>query len=269
MKITILCDNITSSPSLGAEHGLSVYIESEGMTLLFDTGASPLFSKNAEKLGIDISAVDIAVVSHGHYDHGGGLPTFLKLNKCAKIYMSGRAFGDYYADSGEHYIGLDKTLRGERRIEYVDSVKTVNAYLTLFSNVCGNSPRPALNKRLLKKEGLCCIEDDFAHEVNAVINFDNKTLLLAGCAHNGILNILNRYEELFQSEPDYILGGLHLCDKCGSESEKKISSLANRLKAYKAKIFTCHCTGLCPYGILKEILGDKIEYAAVGCSYEI
>jgi 7,8-dihydropterin-6-yl-methyl-4-(beta-D-ribofuranosyl)aminobenzene 5'-phosphate synthase len=74
---------------------------------------------------------------------------------------------------------------------------------------------------------------------------------------------------LFNGEPDYILSGLHLCDRHKNESEKNIISLADRLKEYKSKIFTCHCTGLYAYGILKEMLGNKIEYAALGWSCEI
>lgn len=269
MKIIMLSENTTTDSRLKAEHGLSVHIATEGFNLLFDTGASALFSENAQKLGIDISEVDVAVISHGHYDHGGGLKTFLKLNSKAKIYMSKQAFGDYYADSKENYIGLEKSLINERRIEYVRSIEKPIAGLILFSKVAGKELFPSLNRRLLKKEGTSCTEDDFAHELNAVISFNGKSLLLAGCAHNGILNILKRYEELFKSEPDYILGGLHLCDRHSSESESNITSLANQLKAYKARIFTCHCTGLRPYGILKEALGNQIEYAALGCSYEI
>ena len=87
MIITVLSENLTSSDKLGSEHGLSLYIETETHKILFDTGASGLFAENAGKLGVDLAKVDLAVISHGHYDHGGGLKTFLGINNRAKIYL--------------------------------------------------------------------------------------------------------------------------------------------------------------------------------------
>ena len=95
MKITVLTEN-TSSCGLPCEHGLSLYIESNGKRILFDTGQTALFAENAERLGIDLSAVDICVISHGHYDHGGGLGRFLEINDRAPVYLSRHAFGSYF-----------------------------------------------------------------------------------------------------------------------------------------------------------------------------
>ena len=85
MKITSLVENTTADPRLGKEHGLSLYIEAAGKTLLFDMGQSGLFAQNARTLGLDLAKVDLAVLSHGHYDHGGGLTHFLELNKTAPV----------------------------------------------------------------------------------------------------------------------------------------------------------------------------------------
>ena len=93
MKITCLAENTTSRPDIEAEHGLSLYIETNGKKILFDMGQGELFIRNAKRLGIDLSDVDIAVISHGHYDHGGGLRSFLEINKKAPVYISEHAFG--------------------------------------------------------------------------------------------------------------------------------------------------------------------------------
>ena len=109
MKIINLVENTTSRQDVEAEHGLSLYVETEGHKILFDMGQTDMFSKNAEAMGVDLSQVDIAVLSHGHYDHGGGLEKFLSINKKAPIFISQYAFGDYYNGS-EKYIGLDKSV---------------------------------------------------------------------------------------------------------------------------------------------------------------
>ena len=96
MKITALVENTTNNPALGTQHGLSFYIEANGRKILFDMGEDDLFLRNAEKLGIDISAVDLAIISHGHSDHGGGLGAFLSHNENAPVYLNRRAFGHYY-----------------------------------------------------------------------------------------------------------------------------------------------------------------------------
>ena len=86
MKITALLENTASDCCMMTEHGLSLYIEAQGKKILFDMGQTDLFYKNALTLGIDLAEVDIAILSHGHYDHGGGLEKFLEINKKAPVY---------------------------------------------------------------------------------------------------------------------------------------------------------------------------------------
>ena len=110
MKITTLLENGACGAELGSAHGLSLYIETPKHRILFDMGPDEQFLSNAEKLGVDLKAVDLAILSHGHYDHGGGLETFCKLNDTAKIYLRQGAFGDYVAleeDGDLRKIGLD------------------------------------------------------------------------------------------------------------------------------------------------------------------
>ena len=95
MKITTLLDNRTHSEKLKTEHGLSLYIETDdNQKILYDTGQSDLFMDNAAELGVDLTEIDMVIISHGHYDHIGGLTAFLEANKTAKIYMNATLF-DY------------------------------------------------------------------------------------------------------------------------------------------------------------------------------
>ena len=132
MKIWVLTENTACQEDLTAEHGLSLYIETGSRNILFDAGQTAAFADNAVKLGIDLSKVDFAVLSHGHYDHGGGLATFLKLNNHAPVYMSRHAFEPHF-NGTEKYIGLDSLLQASGRIVYVDEEKEIAPGLKLYN----------------------------------------------------------------------------------------------------------------------------------------
>ena len=103
MIIKALTENTSKNENIFSEHGLSLYIETENHKILFDMGQTDLFYKNAQTMGVDLRAVDVAVLSHGHYDHGGGLKKFLEINSTAPVYLSRFAFGDYYNGSEKIY----------------------------------------------------------------------------------------------------------------------------------------------------------------------
>ena len=96
MTITSLLENTAARAGIAAEHGLSLYIETATRRILFDMGQTDLFARNAEALGIDLSRVDLAILSHGHYDHGGGLAAFLEINQTAPVYLTEAAFLPHY-----------------------------------------------------------------------------------------------------------------------------------------------------------------------------
>ena len=115
MKITVLAENnrLEGRKDLSAEHGLSLHIQCDGKQILFDTGATEAFGRNAEKLRISIQKVDMAIISHHHFDHGGGLAHFLEANPKAKVYLRGNEAGEcYFRAFGiiNKYVGLNKGL---------------------------------------------------------------------------------------------------------------------------------------------------------------
>lgn len=268
MKVTCLVDNISEKDGVGCEHGLSLYIETEGHKLLFDLGKNSLFAANALTLKADISSVDTVIISHGHYDHGGGLKTLFNINSKAKIYIKKEAFGDYYAarSSGITYIGLDKACMQNGNIVFTGNHTRVDEELELFSITDISDERPSLNKKLKTKLDDIYYEDDFVHEQNLIIKSNGKNILIAGCAHNGITNIIRRFIELEKVAPDYVISGFHLSGSNGGEAEDQavIVRLGEKLSQWHTKYYTCHCTGIEPYKKLKRILNDKIEYLAAG-----
>ena len=126
MRITALLEN-TSTCGLPTEHGLSLFVDMADHRFLFDMGQTDLFARNAETLGIDLNTADFAVLSHGHYDHGGGLRAFFSINGHAPVYMSRFAFEPHY-NGPEKYIGLDQSLAESDRIVFAEEEKSVSKF---------------------------------------------------------------------------------------------------------------------------------------------
>ena len=284
MRIINLVENTEGASGCGVEHGLCFYIETEKHKLLMDTGQTGLLLENAEKLGIDLTEVDTVVLSHGHYDHGGGILPFAKINPTAKIYVPEAAFGEYYSmnkDGEPHYIGLAKEIQELPQVIKVSAeakpeageeadastgIYRIDDELSLFSGIGSEHVIPSTNQRLKKKTEDGFVQDDFAHEQCLVISERVKKVLLSGCAHHGILNIMDRYCELFGEEPDYVISGFHMMKKSAytKKEQNVICSTAEKLKEYPTMFYTCHCTGLPAYDMMKEIMGGKIAYVHCG-----
>ncbi|MEZ4357824.1 MAG: MBL fold metallo-hydrolase [Eubacteriales bacterium] len=268
MIVKVLAENTAYLKDYEAEHGLSLYIETGKLKILFDVGKSDVFLRNAKKLGVDISNVDLVVISHGHIDHGGGLKYFLKENTKALIYIHPKAFGSYYSKylDGLKFIGLDEGLECNDRIIFTTERFFIDKGVEVFSNVPGKEQLSKCNKALMKEEEGKIVEDTFEHEQNMIVTEAGKMFVFAGCAHNGIVNILNHSIDLKKRAPDYVFGGFHLYSNSAKKSEDPdfVRRIGEMLKNTNIKYYTCHCTGVDPYNQLKDIMGDKIEYLATG-----
>lgn len=298
MKITCLMENTIGNKLCMSEHGLSLLVEMKDTTVLIDTGASGLFLENAGKLGIDLGNVEIVFLSHGHYDHGGGILDFSEINPTAKIVMQKSALGDYWhkSEQVEKYIGLDSRIRelnnlvlAEGDFEYCkdnlnyylkgensDSNVKINSTCEKKENIHGFTLNNTIQKELKcwpegnlvlkEKSGDEYIQDRFVHEQYIVVREDGKTVLISGCAHNGILNILEEYQHRYGENPDVIISGFHMRKKTGytGKDYDVIKETAEILKETKILCYTGHCTGEEPYQLMKEIMGEQLQYVHCG-----
>ena len=273
MRIVNLIENTEGRVGCAFAHGLSFYVETEKHKLLVDLGPSDETFKNAEKLGIDLTQVDTVILSHGHYDHSGGIMTFSNINPTAVIYMQESAGEDYYADDGAdagdkryRYIGIDKDILNLPQIRRFQGDHSIDDELELFTIRERSHKIPFTNKRLLIRESGDYIRDDFRHEHYLVIHEGDKRILMSGCAHNGILSILDAYYEKYVSYPDVVISGFHLMKKTEYTEEelREVTDIGNELKNYPTMFYTCHCTGETAYQIMKEPMGEQLQYVHSG-----
>ena len=258
LRVTVLCENTSVNERLSAEHGLSLYIEVNGYKVLFDMGQTALFAANASKLGIDLASVDIAVLSHGHYDHGGGLKDFLGINRQAKVYITAKAFGDYY-NGTEKYIGLDKTLCNHPRLTKASDGQRIGIGLTLYQAQHIDRSIIIGGNELKEKTAVGFIPDEFEHEQYLLIEENGRHILISGCSHRGILNIVKHFR------PDVLIGGFHFSKL---PPDGQLEAAAHELSSYSTEYHTCHCTGTAQYEYMKNHK-KSLWYLSTGASLEI
>jgi len=264
MKISVLMENTAASDEFQAEHGLSLYLETGHHKILFDTGQSATFTENAKRLGVDLAAVDLAVLSHGHYDHGGGLKTFLSLNDSAPVYLSRYAFEDHLNPAGQ-YNGLDQELADDPRLIPVGDFRKLDKGIELFS--CNDRER----KFDITPFGLSVRRDgsvfpeDFRHEQYLLVNENGTRFLFTGCSHKGVLNLAGWFS------PDVMIGGFHFMklEPKKASARKTLDEAARGLLRHNTVYYTCHCTGADPYAYLKTKMGSRLHSLSAGQTLEL
>ena len=270
MRIVNLVENTEGAPGCGAAHGLSFYVETGRHRLLMDTGPSALMIENAGILGIDLKQVDTVVISHGHYDHSDGLPAFAAINPSARIYIRRGAEAEYCSDDGVegnmHYIGMERSIPSLPGLVWVDGELRIDEELMLFTHITGRRHWPQGNGHLKVRRGGAFYQDDFDHEQCLLVTSGGRRVLLSGCAHNGILNILDRCREATGVVPDAVISGFHMKkrgDYTAAERET-IEDTARALTRWPCAFYTGHCTGLPAFELMKAIMGDQLTYVHCG-----
>ena len=241
MRIITLIENVVNGGNLQAEHGLSLYIETDKQKMLFDTGQSSLFIKNAEKLGIDIAEINALVLSHGHYDHTGGLYPFLKKNSKAKVYTKAGIFIPHYRGR-TRFLGTpyhENIL--ETRLVFVDSVTEIAENIFIMPNTDIHHPVDTNFKGFNKKMGSKFVPDEFDDELFLTIKQNDKINILTACSHRGISNICATATNYFKLPVGLILGGFHM-KECSVEQYIHITHYFRTLQP--ESIGVCHCTGI-------------------------
>lgn len=258
MRIWVLMENSALDDRFVAEHGLSLYIEANGKRILFDAGQTDAFAHNAQSLGVDLSSVDLCVLSHGHYDHSGGLMRFLEINSHAPVYMHRRAVEPHYNGTVK-YIGVSESLIGHPRVAYTEDSLDLGAGMLL--STCNHlaSGCPASARGMTVKCGETFEQDSFDHEQYLIIEENGKRIVISGCSHKGILSIVRWLK------PDVLIGGFHFVklDPAG-EDTAFLEAAASSLLEQNCLYYTGHCTGDAAFSFLKARMGERLQAMPAG-----
>jgi 7,8-dihydropterin-6-yl-methyl-4-(beta-D-ribofuranosyl)aminobenzene 5'-phosphate synthase len=282
MKITALIENsrVEERDDLCPEFGLSMHVAVNGSRILFDMGSSAAFAGNAEALGVDIAEVGVAVVSHHHFDHGGGLERFFELNDRALVYLrEGPRVDRYFKAFGviKRPIGLDLDLldRFARRIEYVDDMRLVAPGVYLLTGIGSSHQRPRGNRHLFMESAGEIIPDPFDHEMIMVVHEDDGMVVFTGCSHHGILNLIDAARAQFPRVPiKAVFGGFHLIGlpffNSMAASRSEVRNIGFQvMEKVEGTVYSGHCTGGKAFGVLSGVMGEKLEAFHTGASVEV
>jgi 7,8-dihydropterin-6-yl-methyl-4-(beta-D-ribofuranosyl)aminobenzene 5'-phosphate synthase len=269
--LTILCDNTAAmKEGIRAEHGFSVLIERGDTRILFDTGQSDVFWHNAGVMGKDLAAVDSVVLSHGHYDHTGGLLSLARFNGSPLVIGHKDVFAPRFkkqVNGSLKYIGCPCTQAHleSRGLKF----KFVPSHFEVAPDVFYVSEVPREND-FEKGDPLLVVRDDrgkavpdpFMDDAALYLRTPEGLVVVLGCSHRGVINILKRILTLEGGVPIFtIIGGTHL-SRVGAEQTRKTIGALREINP--RAIGVSHCTGLEVADEMKKVFGDRFFRATAG-----
>ena len=273
-EMTVVVDDAPSKDaSLKAKHGFSVHLSLEGhhtnRSLMFDSGPSPeVLAHNSEHLGINMEKVELAVLSHGHYDHGGGLSHLLQkaVNKPLPVIVHPSAFETKLSFLPHlRYIGLpfdiaQLRMMGGVPIMVKDAIEVMDGVLTT-----GEVPRAHNNpSNLMRVTNGTITDDPLMDDISLIMVTEKGIIVLCGCAHAGVMNIVERAMELTGKKVIALVGGLHL----SLESDERIFSVVEYLGEVGINtVAPAHCTGRRAVDIMSKELDAEILPISVGTRF--
>ena len=275
LVVTVLVENGPShQEGLACEHGLSLHLAYGSLRILLDFGQSDAFMRNADALGIDLAQVDLAVLSHAHYDHANGMDAFFARNTHAPLCLSAACAETCWSTKGgtaeAHYIGMRAGLLAEfsKRLSPVptDRVTTIAPGVHAVPHTTPNLANAGAKAGMFLREGDAWRPDDFAHELTLVIELGNAAdaplAIFNSCSHAGLPAIVAEVQEAFPNRTiaTYV-GGLHLVHA----SDEDILQVARAAEhAGIGQLCTGHCTGEHAVALLQRELPSHVVALSPG-----
>ena len=254
VRITILSENTATRPDLVPEDGLSVFVETEHHKILMDSGWKDHFLANADALGVDATAADTVILSHNHYDHGQSMPLFFDRRQDAnyRFYLSSDALWPVFHRRADGSLtstssGLTDGELIRRRVphKYIEAPvyhpfadEPEIALLSRFERRCDFEP---MLEEFRQQRGGELVRDEFNHELALALPVKEGLVLLTGCAHSGVCNMILAAEERLGRPVIAVIGGTHLKASGAARAKATIDFFNSRPALATAAV--CHCTG--------------------------
>ena len=276
-RITILCENLVGKLVGSGEHGFSAFIEMDKGNYLFDTGSGSSIVPNSLILNKDLKSIRKIFLSHGHYDHTGGLSEVLKLKGKVDVHAHPHVFSDRIAVFKEEDREIKRFIGIRYKKRYLESLGANFVFNTDFTEVekglflTGEVPRQTnfekADPRLFSEMDGAMTNDLFLDDQSLILDTDKGIVLILGCAHAGMINIINHVIHKTGKEKFYaIVGGTHLDFLTPEQLEESIKSL-KRMEI--GKIGVSHCTGMRAAFRLHQEFGERFFYGCVGSVLEV
>ncbi len=276
LRITTLSENTAGVGNLLAEWGLSILVETDDINILLDTSSGSSASHNADILDVDLSKIDKIVLSHGHFDHTGGLRQILrKMRKEVEIIAHPDIWAAKYArrqGQKDRYIGMpfqrqELESLGARFNLTAKSVKITNNIMTTGEIVMVTDFEEIEPNRFSVKEETGWQPDELLDDQALIINTEQGLVVILGCAHRGVINTLYHAQQLTGVKPIHmVLGGCHLISASKEQIQLTISALR---ELGTQKLGVSHCTGLPAAVIMAQEFGDKFFFNNAGTRVDL
>jgi len=274
VTVTVLCDNSVAGPGVLAEHGLSLHVEADGHAFVFDTGASGVFVGNAARLGVDLSRAGTVVLSHGHYDHTGGLTTLLSAYGGREVIGHPEVLAAKYSRRRSRPARAIGAPQSRRRLSRLGATFKLNAELQEIAPgviTTGVIPRTTdfehIPPHFAVRRGGKLARDFFDDEQAVVVRTRRGLVVIVGCAHRGLINTIRRATELTgDGRVCAVIGGTHLAAAARQQVERTIKELR---ALDVGRLVACHCTGFGPAAELRSVFGESFSPGGAGATFTL
>jgi len=270
VQITVLVDNVAWRPDVQAQHGLSLGIEYGGKRILWDTGQSDVLSANAQSLGVDLAQTDSIALSHGHYDHSGGLPFVLSVARKANIWSHPSAtLSRFSRKETLHPVGmpsLSVELLQSRPVHWIKTWTSIHEGVFLTGAIPRKTPYEDTGGAFFL-DADCRIPDTLPDDQALVAQCSKGLVVILGCAHSGVVNTLDYVHQKMSGQPVYaVIGGMHL----SKASQVRLDYTVQTLKQYDVQIvLPLHCTGEEAMCYLRTALPGRVIQLSDGPSIKL